>query len=132
MATAKSELPDNGAGRESHSRRRSEIMICAECHREIEERWNYCSYCGARVRPAFSRRRLMRSATDSKIAGVCGGLAEYLGVDSTIVRLFWAVLAVLPGAILGGIVAYIVAWIIMPKTPAPVSAPIEAKPTAAA
>ena len=47
----------------------------------------------------------MRSATDSKIAGVCGGLAEYLGVDSTIVRLFWAVLAVVPGALVGGIVA---------------------------
>jgi phage shock protein C len=108
-----------------------EIMTCAECHREIDERWNFCSYCGARVRPRFSHRRLMRSATDSKIAGVCGGLAEYLGVDSTIVRLFWAVLAVVPGGIVGGIIAYLVAWVIMPKAPAPLSAPIEAKPTPA-
>jgi phage shock protein C len=107
-------------------------MTCAECHRELDERSNFCSYCGARVRPMFSHRRLMRSATDSKIAGVCGGLAEYLGVDSTIVRLFWAVLAVVPGALVGGIVAYLVAWVIMPKAPAPVSAPIEAaKPTPA-
>jgi phage shock protein C len=108
-----------------------EIMTCAECHRELDERSNFCSYCGARVRPMFSHRRLMGSATDSKIAGVCGGLAEYLGVDSTIVRLFWAVLAVVPGGIVGGIVAYLVAWVIMPKAPAPVSAPIEAKPTPA-
>src|SRR6202051_5343250 len=104
------------------------IMNCAEYHREIDERSNFCSYCGARVRPMFSHRRLMRSATDSKIAGVCGGLAEYLGVDSTIVRLFWAVLAVGPGGIVGGIVAYLVAWVIMPKALAPVSAPIEARP----
>jgi len=107
-------------------------MSCAECHREVDERWNYCSYCGARVKPASAHRRLMRSATDSKIAGVCGGLAEYLGVDSTIVRLFWAVLAVVPGALVGGIVAYVVAWVIVPKAPVPATAQIEAKPTAAA
>ena len=83
------------------------------------------------MRPAFSYRRLMRSASDSKIAGVCGGLAEYLGVDSTIVRLFWAILAVVPGGIVGGIVAYLVAWVIMPKAPATVTAQIEAKPTPA-
>jgi phage shock protein C len=108
-----------------------EIMICAECHREIDERWNFCSYCGARVRPVFSHRRLMRSATDIKIAGVCGGLAEYFGIDSTIVRLVCAILAVIPGALVGGIVAYVVAWIIMPKAPAPVSAPVPASPTPA-
>ena len=108
-------------------------MTCAECHREVDERWNFCSYCGARMRPAaHSHRRLMRSATDSKIAGVCGGLAEYLGVDSTIVRLFWAILAVVPGGIVGGIVAYVVAWVIVPKAPSPVTAQIQAKPTAAA
>jgi len=107
-------------------------MNCAECHREVEERWNFCSNCGARMRPSTQgQRRLMRSATDSKIAGVCGGLAEYLGVDSTIVRLFWAVLAVVPGALVGGIVAYVVAWLIVPKAPVPVTAQIEAKPTAA-
>lgn len=84
------------------------------------------------MKPAYAGRRLMRSATDTKIAGVCGGLAEYLGVDSTIVRLFWAILAVVPGGIVGGIVAYVVAWVIVPKAPMPVTAQIEAKPTAAA
>lgn len=106
-------------------------MTCTQCHREIDERWNFCSTCGARLRPALSHRRLMRSATDSKIAGVCGGIAEYLDVDPTIVRLFWAILAVVPGGIVGGIVAYVAAWLIIPKAPLPVSAPIEARPTPA-
>jgi len=62
---------------------------------------------------------------------VCGGLAEYLGVDPTIVRLFWAILAVVPGGIVGGIVAYVAAWVIVPKAPVPVSRAVEAKPTPA-
>ncbi len=60
------------------------------------------------------RRRLMRSATDKKIAGVCGGLAEYFGVDVTPVRLLWVILSILCGAVIGGVIAYLVAWIIMP------------------
>ena len=64
-------------------------------------------------------RRLSRSRVDRKLAGVCGGLAEYLGADSTVVRLIWAVLTVVPGAIVLGIVAYLVAWFIMPGSPAP-------------
>jgi phage shock protein PspC (stress-responsive transcriptional regulator) len=57
-------------------------------------------------------RRLTRSQ-DSKIAGVCGGLAEYLGVDPTLVRVF-AVIALVFGfpAVLVG---YLVAWAIMPR-----------------
>lgn len=90
-------------------------MICSHCSREIADYSNYCSFCGGRQRSAILCRRLMLSATDSKIAGVCGGLAEYFEVDSTIVRLIWAVLSVVPGGFIGGIVAYLVAWIIIPK-----------------
>ena len=61
-----------------------------------------------------SRRLLTRSTTDRRIAGVCGGLAEYLGVDATAVRVLWAVLTIIPGAIVFGVVAYIAAWFIMP------------------
>ena len=63
------------------------------------------------------RRRLQRSATDVKIAGVCGGLAEYMNVDPTAVRLLWVILTVLPGAFVGGFLVYIAAWIVMPKAP---------------
>lgn len=66
-----------------------------------------------------SPQRLTRSTVDRKIAGVCGGLAEYLKVDSTLVRLVWAVLTIMPGAIVLGVVAYLVAWFIMPESPAP-------------
>jgi phage shock protein C len=63
------------------------------------------------------RRRLTRSTSDRKIAGVCGGVAEYLGIDSTAVRLLWIMLAIFPGAVVLGIVAYFVAWFIMPDAP---------------
>ena len=43
------------------------------------------------------KRYLRKSRTDQMIAGVCGGLAEYLGVDSTMVRLAWAICVVLGG-----------------------------------
>jgi phage shock protein C len=65
--------------------------------------------------------RLFRSSVDRKIAGVCGGLAEYLGADSTVVRLIWAILAIVPGAVVLGIAAYLVAWFIIPSAPAPLA-----------
>ena len=66
-------------------------------------------------------RRLVRSATDVKIAGVCGGLADYFGVDATPIRVLWIVLSVLPGAIIGGLLAYVAAWLIVPRAPVSVS-----------
>jgi len=58
-------------------------------------------------------RRLYRSRSDRMIAGVCGGIGEYFGVDATLIRLGWAILVVL-GV---GILAYILAWIIIPEAP---------------
>ena len=57
-------------------------------------------------------KRLSRSATDKKLAGVCGGIAEYFGVDSTIIRLVFALLVVGWGT---GIAAYIVAALVLPE-----------------
>ena len=59
-------------------------------------------------------KKLYRSRKDTKIAGVCGGIAEYFNVDSNIIRLL-AVLTVFFGG--GGIIAYIIAWIIIPLEP---------------
>jgi phage shock protein C len=56
-------------------------------------------------------RRLTRSTTDRKIAGVCGGFAAYSGMDANIVRLVMVVLAALGGT---GVVLYLVAWVIVP------------------
>ena len=65
--------------------------------------------------PVPHGRRLARSTTDSKIAGVCGGLAEYFGVDATPIRLLWVILSILCGAVIGGVIAYFIAWIIIPR-----------------
>ena len=63
-------------------------------------------------------KKLYRSRKDYMIAGVCGGIAEYFEIDSTLVRLL-AVLVVLIGG--AGVVAYIIAWIVIPKNPEQVS-----------
>ena len=57
------------------------------------------------------KRYFRKSRTDQMFAGVCGGLAEYLGVDSTMVRLAWAICVVLGGT---GLLLYIIAAIIIP------------------
>ena len=59
-------------------------------------------------------KKLYRSDRDKKLCGVCGGLAEYFGIDSTLVRLGWALITIAGGA---GIVAYIVCAIIIPERP---------------
>jgi phage shock protein C len=109
-------------------------MNCTNCHSEIAESSNYCSMCGTRQGPTSFRRRLMLSSTDSKIAGVCGGLAEYFDVDPTLIGIIWVALSVIPGALVGGVVAYILAWIIFPKAPASTSSStsIAAQPAQAA
>lgn len=60
-------------------------------------------------------RRLTLSQSDRQLAGVCGGLAEYFGVDSTLVRLLWVIVSIFVGAIVGGLIAYLVAWMIIPR-----------------
>ena len=70
------------------------------------------------IAPSKSRR-LSRSVTDQKIAGVCGGFAGYFGLDSTVVRVVWALLTFVPGGIVLGVLAYLVAWFIMPSEAAP-------------
>ena len=75
-----------------------------------------------------SGRRLLRSRTDRQIAGVCGGIAEYLSVDATVVRLAWAVLTIIPGAIVLGVLAYLLAWFIVPPAPAPTLQPQASTP----
>jgi phage shock protein C len=63
---------------------------------------------------ANQRRRLYRNQNNKVVAGVCSGLAEYLNVDATVVRLVWILLTFLGGA---GIIAYIIACFIVPAKP---------------
>jgi phage shock protein PspC (stress-responsive transcriptional regulator) len=57
-------------------------------------------------------KRLTLSSTDKKITGVCAGLAEYLNIDPTLVRLVFVVLALAGGP---GVLLYIALWVVMPK-----------------
>jgi phage shock protein PspC (stress-responsive transcriptional regulator) len=60
---------------------------------------------------ASSIKRLYRSKTDRVLGGVCGGIAEYLGVDPVVVRLIWVIASLFWGV---GILAYLLAWLIIP------------------
>ncbi len=59
--------------------------------------------------------RLYRSRSDRMIAGVAGGMAEYFGIDPTLVRLLWA-LTLLPGGV-PGLLLYLVCWAVIPSNP---------------
>jgi phage shock protein C len=57
-------------------------------------------------------KQLQLSTQDKKIAGVCGGIAEYFDIDPTLVRILWVVVTLMGGA---GVFLYIIAWILMPS-----------------
>jgi phage shock protein C len=101
-------------------------MTCPNCRRDITEFSNFCYFCGTRQNAAAApppvQKRLMRSSKDRKIAGVCGGIAEYLEIDSTLVRLVWVILIFMPVPIFPAIVGYFVGWLIMPGAPLPAPA----------
>jgi phage shock protein C len=94
-------------------------MFCTRCGIELREQDKFCCECGTSTGrgspPPFPRtERLSRSTRDGKIAGVCAGFAKHFGLDVTLVRIIWLILTVWPLPLFG-IVAYIVAWIVMPK-----------------
>lgn len=60
-------------------------------------------------------KKLLRARNDKVLAGVCGGLAKYLGLDATILRIVWAILLISPGGI--GLIAYVLAAVIIPQEP---------------
>jgi phage shock protein C len=72
----------------------------------------------------------MRSSVDCKIAGVCGGFAEYFEIDSTLVRLIWVLAVLMPVPVVPAFIGYFVAWLVIPQalpvsfaTPPPATAP---------
>lgn len=95
-------------------------MFCTKCGTELREQDRFCSQCGTltgRGLPNPVRReRLSRATKDAKIAGVCAGFARHFGIDVTLVRILWLVLTIWPLPLFG-IIAYLVAWIVMPKDP---------------
>jgi phage shock protein C len=98
-------------------------MYCSSCGLELSNSYRFCPQCGtpasgvtefvsATGKPA---RALRRPRDEKKIAGVCAGLARYLGIDVTLVRIVVLCLALWPPGV--GIIFYIICWIAMPLDP---------------
>lgn len=106
-------------------------MYCSHCGREVAAEARFCPACGKST-PVWEAehaheapKRLYRLAYDKKIAGICSGLAKYLNVDVTLVRILTVAVAAITG-FLPGAIAYLVVWMIMPveeRIMAPDSAP---------
>lgn len=91
-------------------------MYCNACGKAIAEDGRFCSYCGTVVGIPPTPKRLMRSRTDKKIAGLCAGLAHYFDLDVSLVRVLCFFLTLATG-VCPGIVTYLLAWIIIPSEP---------------
>lgn|SRR5581483_758349 len=96
-------------------------MFCTKCGSQLGDQAKFCSNCGATTSryappPPHRQVRLSRPMSEAKIAGVCAGIARSLGLDVTLVRVVWVVLALFPLPSLG-LISYIVLWIVMPKDP---------------
>jgi phage shock protein C len=91
-------------------------MYCNACGKTLAEDGRFCSYCGNVVGVPPTPKKLMRSRTDRKIAGVCAGLAHCLDLDTSLVRILFFFITLACG-IFPGVVAYMLGWIIIPEAP---------------
>lgn len=105
-------------------------MFCTQCGVALDAQDRFCRQCGhatgVDAPPRATGRSLTRNMQNKKIAGVCAGFARYLETDVVLIRVLWLVLAFCTGL---GFIAYIIAWIVMPKDvrPLPVPAPAYAQ-----
>lgn len=95
-------------------------MFCNYCGKVIPDDASLCAYCGVRVGGVIARKRLVRPRAGRKIAGVCLGFAEYFDLDVSLIRVVWLV-CILCGV---GVLAYGVAWIVIPEEPLYLPAPV--------
>ena len=102
-------------------------MYCSNCGKDIGDNPVFCQFCGSRVSPISSAeplaaaRPFARYSSDKKIAGVCGGVARYFEVDSSLVRAVWLLCVLLAGT---GLLVYLVLWVAMPLDPGDAAPPL--------
>ncbi|MBM3810103.1 MAG: PspC domain-containing protein [Acidimicrobiia bacterium] len=96
-------------------------MYCTNCGIQLSNQDRFCSQCGKGTGTGpeqprqntgyYAPRRMYRLMYDKKVGGVCSGLAKYLDVDVTLVRVVTLLIAIFTGV---GFIAYIIAWFAMP------------------
>jgi phage shock protein C len=94
-------------------------MFCSHCGKQMDPGARFCPACGAVSQPVVVGRapfpgQLTRPRHPRMIAGVCAGLALHYGWDLSLVRVITALLIVLTGV---GLIAYLVAWVVIPDAP---------------
>jgi phage shock protein C len=94
-------------------------MYCSCCGRQIEAGARFCSACGTALGGfGFTRAplcgQLSRPRHPRVIGGVCSGLALHYGWDVSLVRILWVLCVLFAGT---GVLAYIIAWIVIPEEP---------------
>jgi len=97
-------------------------MYCSHCGKPLDETARFCSACGAATQPfAYQpppvtalRGQLTRPRYNRIVAGLCAGLAQHYGWDFSLVRVICALLIVFTGV---GLIAYLIAWIVVPEEP---------------
>lgn len=90
-------------------------MYCNYCGKAIQEDANVCAYCGKRVGGISARQRLVRPREGRQIAGVALAFSEYFDLDVALVRVVWLLVAFFSAGT--GLIAYFLAWIVIPSEP---------------
>lgn len=94
-------------------------MFCSKCGNQLAPGSRFCPSCGTAVAPTNpsiypQQSQLVRPRNPRVIAGVCSGLALHYGWDITLIRLILVFCILFAGT---GILAYVIAWIVIPEAP---------------